>query len=66
MKKQISILKHILEDIIDAMIDICEDKQKLRQKMDNTYLLREKLNIEKVAKDFWDTVLEFKFKSQKV
>ena len=55
----------LLEDIINAMKDVCENKDNLRQKMDNTYLLREKLNIEKVAKDFWDTILEFKYNMQK-
>lgn len=54
----------LLEDIIDSMEDICANKDKLRQKMLNTSIFRERFNIEKTAKDFWDTVLEFKFKSQ--
>ena len=54
----------ILKDIISAMMDICENRDKLRQKMDNTYLLREKMDIEKIAKDFWNTVLQYKYNSQ--
>jgi len=56
----------LLKDIIRSMEDICEDREKLKRKMANTYILRERFNIEKIAKDFWDTVLAFKFNSQKV
>lgn len=55
----------ILEDIVKQMENICEDRGTLKEKMENTYLLREKLDIKKIAKDFWNTILEFKYNSQK-
>jgi len=54
----------ILKDVVESMKDICENRERLKEKMANTYLLREKFDIKKVAEDFWKTILEFKFNSQ--
>lgn len=52
----------IYEDIVKAMVDICEDREKLKEKMANTSILRDKLNIERVTSELLHTIMEYKVK----
>jgi glycosyltransferase involved in cell wall biosynthesis len=47
----------VIEDIVDRMADICEDRKKLKEKMENTYIIRREFNIKKVTKHFLNEIL---------
>ena len=46
-----------LDDIIKNMVRVCENKQELKDKMENTYIIRREFDIRKVAKHFLNEIL---------
>jgi glycosyltransferase involved in cell wall biosynthesis len=48
----------VLDDIIDNMSRICENKDELESKMENTYIIRREFDIRKIAKHFLHEILK--------